>query len=141
MHGGLSPEIRTIDQIRTIDRRKEIPHEGKFCDLVWSDPDDCKTWAVSPRGAGWLFGELVTDEFNRINNLSIVCRAHQLVQEGYKFHFPKSVHYLSVRHDSNFVSSRSQNQLLPGLPVSLSATHHLISISEPSVTGRILSPA
>ena len=31
-------------------------------DLMWSDPDDVDNWAVSPRGAGWLFGRLVTHE-------------------------------------------------------------------------------
>jgi serine/threonine-protein phosphatase 6 catalytic subunit len=47
VHGGLSPEIRTIDQIRTIDRQQEIPHEGAFCDLVWSDPEDILSpWQV-----------------------------------------------------------------------------------------------
>ena len=46
VHGGLSPELRTIDQMRLIDRRQEIPHEGSFCDLMWSDPDDIETWAV-----------------------------------------------------------------------------------------------
>ena len=30
----------------------EIPHEGPFCDLMWSDPEDIETWAMSPRGAG-----------------------------------------------------------------------------------------
>ena len=29
---------------------------GRFCDLMWSDPEEIDTWAVSPRGAGWLFG-------------------------------------------------------------------------------------
>ena len=65
----------------------EIPHEGPFCDLVWSDPEDVDAWAVSPRGAGWLFGARVTGEFNRINGLDLVCRAHQLVQEGLKYSF------------------------------------------------------
>jgi hypothetical protein len=65
----------------------EIPHEGPFCDLVWSDPEDVDAWAVSPRGAGWLFGARVTAEFNRINGLDLVCRAHQLVQEGLKYSF------------------------------------------------------
>ena len=74
-------------QVRTIERVCEIPHEGPFCDLMWSDPEDIDTWAVSPRGAGWLFGARVTAEFNRINGLDLVCRAHQLVQEGLKFMF------------------------------------------------------
>jgi len=87
VHGGLSPEIRTLDQIRVVARAQEIPHEGAFCDLVWSDPDDVETWAVSPRGAGWLFGDKVSGEFNHVNNIQLIARAHQLVNEGYKYHF------------------------------------------------------
>ncbi|GAB1313562.1 sporulation-induced protein [Madurella fahalii] len=89
VHGGLSPEIRTIDQIRVVARAQEIPHEGAFCDLVWSDPEDIDTWAISPRGAGWLFGDKVATEFNHVNGLKTIARAHQLVNEGYKFHFPE----------------------------------------------------
>jgi len=91
VHGGLSPEIRTIDQIRIIRRNEEIPHEGAFCDLMWSDPEDIETWQVSPRGAGWLFGSKVTHEFVSVNGLKIVARAHQLVQEGYKYMFDEKL--------------------------------------------------
>jgi len=87
VHGGLSPDVRTLDQIRTIPRQQEIPHEGPFCDLMWSDPEEIETWQISPRGAGWLFGSKVTTEFVNINNLKILCRSHQLVQEGYKHMF------------------------------------------------------
>mmetsp|Transcript_8466 Transcript_8466/g.22894 ORF Transcript_8466/g.22894 Transcript_8466/m.22894 type:complete len:307 (+) Transcript_8466:144-1064(+) len=87
VHGGLSPDLRTLDQIRIIDRLCEIPHEGPFCDLMWSDPEDVGTWAISPRGAGWLFGEQVCQEFNHVNGLELICRAHQLVQEGLKYMF------------------------------------------------------
>lgn len=87
VHGGLSPEIRTLDQIRVVARAQEIPHEGAFCDLVWSDPEDVETWSVSPRGAGWLFGDKVATEFNQVNGLKLIARAHQLVNEGYKYHF------------------------------------------------------
>ncbi|OAA70357.1 serine/threonine-protein phosphatase ppe1 [Cordyceps fumosorosea ARSEF 2679] len=87
VHGGLSPEIRTIDQIRVVARAQEIPHEGAFCDLVWSDPEDVETWAISPRGAGWLFGDKVATEFNHVNGLKLIARAHQLVNEGFKYHF------------------------------------------------------
>ncbi|EEH51304.1 uncharacterized protein MICPUCDRAFT_49227 [Micromonas pusilla CCMP1545] len=89
VHGGLSPDVRTLDQVRTIDRLCEIPHEGPFCDMMWSDPEDIETWSVSPRGAGWLFGRKVTAEFNAINGLNLIARAHQLVQEGLKYTFPE----------------------------------------------------
>jgi len=90
VHGGLSPEIKSLDQIRTVMRNQEIPHEGPFCDLMWSDPEeDIETWQVSPRGAGWNFGSKAVVEFNRINGLELVCRSHQLVQEGYKYMFPE----------------------------------------------------
>lgn len=84
VHGGLSPEIRSLDQIRVVARAQEIPHEGAFCDLVWSDPEDVETWAISPRGAGWLFGDKVAGEFNHVNGLQLIARAHQLVNEGFK---------------------------------------------------------
>jgi len=87
VHAGLSPDIRTLDQIRVIPRQQEIPHEGAFCDLMWSDPEEIETWQISPRGAGWLFGSKVTAEFVNINGLRIVARSHQLVQEGYKYMF------------------------------------------------------
>jgi len=88
VHGGLSPDLKTLDQICTIQRKQEVPHEGPFCDLMWSDPEVLEGWAVSPRGAGYLFGHRVTQQFNRINGLELICRAHQLVMEGYKHSFP-----------------------------------------------------
>lgn len=87
VHGGLSPMISAIDQIRLLNRKVEIPHEGPFCDLMWSDPDDIETWIFSMRGAGWLFGWKVVKEFNHINDLELVCRAHQLVNDGFKYWF------------------------------------------------------
>ena len=170
--------VPAAPQVRTIERVCEIPHEGPFCDLMWSDPEDIDTWAVSLRGAGeiqysywtpgapnkstsflqhwavqaahsaqhdafnmlgkhlprsvckaccaccvrcvvrgsvlslfachflqctqgfasrhtaylpgWLFGGRVTTEFNHINGLELICRAHQLVQEGLKYMFEVS---------------------------------------------------
>jgi serine/threonine-protein phosphatase PPG1 len=50
VHGGLSPSIHHIDQIKIIDRFREVPHEGPMADLVWSDPDPEKEdFAMSPR--------------------------------------------------------------------------------------------
>ena len=88
IHGGLSPTIDTIDEIRNIDRKQEVPHDGAMCDLLWSDPDqDQKGFGISPRGAGYLFGEDVVNTFEEINKSELIARAHQLVMEGYKMMF------------------------------------------------------
>ena len=55
---------------------------------MWSDPEEVETWAISPRGAGWLFGDKVASEFNHVNGLKLIARAHQLVNEGYKVGWP-----------------------------------------------------
>jgi serine/threonine-protein phosphatase 6 catalytic subunit len=118
VHGGLSPEIRSLDQVRVIARAQEIPHEGAFCDLMcasttrspvhltrshrWSDPDDVETWSVSPRGAGWLFGSRIASEFNYVNKLKLIARAHQLVQEGYKYMFSPDNSLVTVWSAPNY---------------------------------------
>lgn len=120
VHGGLSPAISTLDQvgnsaliilslkyctlpvlymlsiiyiqIRTIDRKQEVPHDGAMCDLLWSDPEDIVDgWGLSPRGAGFLFGGSVVTSFNHSNNIDYICRAHQLVMEGYKWMFNNQI--------------------------------------------------
>lgn len=91
VHGGLSPLIDTVDKIRMIDRKQEVPHEGAMCDLLWSDPDEIEGWGLSPRGAGFLFGADIVRHFNHNNDLSLIARAHQLVMEGYKEMFDKTI--------------------------------------------------
>jgi len=91
VHGGLSPSINTLDQIRVVDRKQEVPHEGAMCDLLWSDPEDIEGWGLSPRGAGYLFGGNIVKQFNHVNRLECIARAHQLVMEGYKYMFDKQL--------------------------------------------------
>ena len=92
VHGGLSPEIKTIDDIAKISRQREAPHEGGFCDLLWSDPElDVDTWRPSNRGAGYLFGEKSSKEFVHTNKLEFVARAHQIVMEGYDWKFDNTI--------------------------------------------------
>jgi len=85
LHGGLSPSIDSLDHIRSLDRLQEVPHEGPMCDLLWSDPDDRCGWGISPRGAGYTFGQDISEQFNHQNGLTLVARAHQLVMEGYNW--------------------------------------------------------
>ncbi|OBT43461.1 hypothetical protein VE00_06172 [Pseudogymnoascus sp. WSF 3629] len=91
VHGGLSPLAETLDKIRLIDRKQEVPHEGSMCDLLWSDPEDIQGWGLSPRGAGFLFGASTVQNFNHANNISMIARAHQLVMEGFKEMFDNTI--------------------------------------------------
>ena len=52
-----------------------------MCDLLWSDPDDRGGWGISPRGAGYTFGQDISETFNHTNGLTLIARAHQLVME------------------------------------------------------------
>ncbi|KAG5519733.1 hypothetical protein PMAC_000006 [Pneumocystis sp. 'macacae'] len=101
VHGGLSPSITTIDQIRLLDRKQEVPHEGPMCDLLWSDPDNISGWSVSPRGAGFLFGGDIVKSFCRINQVEMIARAHQLVMEGYKIMFNDTFQESNINSDQN----------------------------------------
>lgn len=73
--------------MRLLDRKQEIPHEGPLADLMWSDPENIEAWRRNSRGAGWIFGHKVVDQFNLLNEVSLIVRAHQLVQEGYIYWF------------------------------------------------------
>eukprot|EP00035_Acanthoeca_spectabilis_P020677 m.434102 g.434102 ORF g.434102 m.434102 type:complete len:304 (+) comp17661_c0_seq1:174-1085(+) len=91
LHGGLSPSVEMLDSIRAMDRLQEVPHEGPMCDLLWSDPDDRPGWNVSARGAGYNFGQDISEAYNHKNGLTLISRAHQLVMEGYNWSHNRNV--------------------------------------------------
>jgi diadenosine tetraphosphatase ApaH/serine/threonine PP2A family protein phosphatase len=62
--------------------KKYLFKKGPMCDLLWSDPDSITSgWGISPRGAGYLFGKEISEQFIHTNNLSKIARAHQLAME------------------------------------------------------------
>jgi len=86
MHGGLSPDLRNLNQVTEIPRPTDIPDQGLLCDLLWSDPDkDVQDFDENDRGVSFIFGEKVVQDFNRKNDLDLIIRAHQVVDEGYEF--------------------------------------------------------
>ena len=86
MHGGLSPDLRNFSSINEISRPTDIPDSGLLCDLLWSDPDkDVLEFDENDRGVSVVFGEKIVQEFNRKNDLDLIIRAHQVVDDGYEF--------------------------------------------------------
>jgi len=86
MHGGLSPELKSFEQIRRIMRPTDVPDSGLLCDLLWSDPDkDISGWGENDRGVSYTFGPDVVTKFLNKHDLDLICRAHQVVEDGYEF--------------------------------------------------------
>ena len=86
MHGGLSPDLRNFSSISEISRPTDIPDSGLLCDLLWSDPDrEVLEFDENDRGVSVVFGEKIVQEFNRKNDLDLIIRAHQVVDDGYEF--------------------------------------------------------
>ncbi|OQR66127.1 serine/threonine-protein phosphatase PP1-beta catalytic subunit isoform 1, partial [Tropilaelaps mercedesae] len=85
-HGGLSPDLQNMEQIRRIMRPTDVPDTGLLCDLLWSDPDkDVQGWGENDRGVSFTFGADVVSKFLSRHDLDLVCRAHQVVEDGYEF--------------------------------------------------------
>ena len=86
MHGGLSPDLKNLQNIQDISRPTEIPDTGLLCDLLWSDPDkEAVEYDENDRGVSVIFGEKVVMDFNKKNDLDLIIRAHQVVDDGYEF--------------------------------------------------------
>ena len=86
VHGGLSPELNSLEQLSKLKRPTDVPETGLLCDILWSDPEsNQKCWNDNDRGVSYTFNEKVLTKFLDNNNLDLLCRAHQVVEEGYEF--------------------------------------------------------
>jgi|TARA_B110000977_G_scaffold64920_1_gene88397 serine/threonine-protein phosphatase 5 len=94
VHGGLfSRDGVTLDELRKIDRFKEPPESGPFCEMLWSDPGALPGRHPSKRGVGVAFGADVTKKFLQDNDLQLVVRSHEVKDEGFE-----------VDHDGNLIT-------------------------------------
>ncbi|GLD93968.1 hypothetical protein PINS_up002573 [Pythium insidiosum] len=86
MHGGLSPELSQMEQIKLLLRPTDVPDSGLLSDLLWADPDkDIMGWGENDRGISFTFGADIVRQFLKRHDLDLICRAHQVVEDGYEF--------------------------------------------------------
>ncbi|CAF3826295.1 unnamed protein product [Rotaria magnacalcarata] len=84
--GGLSPDLHSLEQIQQIQRPIDVPDAGLLFDLLWSDPDnDLKRWSENDAGISFRFGVDIVNEFLNRHKMDLICRAHQVIKDGYEF--------------------------------------------------------
>ncbi|KAG8909725.1 3',5'-cyclic-nucleotide phosphodiesterase (PDEase) (3':5'-CNP) [Tulasnella sp. 408] len=94
IHGGLSPELHTLDDLRGIDRFREPPTHGLMCDILWSDPlEDFGSEKTTEsflhnhvRGCSYFFTYTAACQFLERNNLLSIIRAHEAQDAGYRMY-------------------------------------------------------
>ncbi|KAL5534406.1 PZH1 [Sanghuangporus baumii] len=86
VHGGLSPSMTSLEDIKRIQRPTDVPDYGLLNDLLWSDPSDTAAeWEDNERGVSYCFGKSIINEFLGRYDMDLICRAHMVVEDGYEF--------------------------------------------------------
>ena len=86
MHGGLSKDMKDLNQIKGIDRPCKIPETGILCDLLWSDPsDDARPelfniidneWGDNDRGVSYIFSADIVKRLVAKYDIDLIVRGH-----------------------------------------------------------------
>jgi serine/threonine-protein phosphatase PP1 catalytic subunit len=105
VHGGISPGLLDLDEIRRLERPLEVPEDGLLCDMLWSDPDpSVDQWEANDRGTSYVFGAAPLQRFRERFAFDLVCRAHQAVLGGYDFPFPNDQAIVTLFSAPNYCS-------------------------------------
>ncbi|KAK4773114.1 hypothetical protein SAY87_028133 [Trapa incisa] len=146
MHGGLSPELHNFDQIRSMQRPVDVPETGLLCDLLWSDPNKGELgWGSNDRGVSYSFGTDVVTQFLQKHDLDLICRAHQVVEDGYEFFADRQL--VTIFSAPNYCGEFDNTGALMGVDETLMCSFQILkpidkqSMSNSSVptTGKPLS--
>jgi len=142
-HGGLSPDLQNMDQVRKVQRPTDVPDTGLLCDLLWSDPDkDTSGWGESDRGVSFTFGADVVEKFLHKHDLDLICRAHQVVEDGYEFFAKRQL--VTVFSAPNYCGEFDNAGAMMSVDESLMCSFQILKPAEkkskPSFLGRPTTP-
>lgn len=89
VHGGLSPNITSIDEINLIQRRNALTNTDPVRDLLFGCPDKKidDFYFMHKRFNAYLFGKNAVEKFNQRNKIDLIVRSHQLIMNGFDFMF------------------------------------------------------
>ncbi|KAJ2059311.1 serine/threonine protein phosphatase Pzh1 [Coemansia sp. S146] len=147
VHGGLSPDLATMDQVRQLPRPCDVPDHGVLNDLLWSDPSDTAAdWEENERGVSYCFGKSVITEFLRRMDFDLICRAHMVlavmnVNEELLCSFEilkpltENLQSCMARVEANFWSRRHQVEAMMNEAIAAQATKEAADEEEEDRTG------
>ncbi|KAH3761146.1 serine/threonine-protein phosphatase PP1-beta catalytic subunit [Pelomyxa schiedti] len=136
MHGGLSPDLRSMDEIKRIVRPTDIPDTGLLCDLLWSDPNKEKLgWGENDRGVSFTFGTDIVSQFLKKLDLDLICRAHQVVEDGYEFFAKRAL--VTVFSAPNYCGEFDNAGAMMTVDETLMCSFQILKPNEKTRTGRL----
>ncbi|UCS19205.1 uncharacterized protein HLK63_C01353 [Nakaseomyces glabratus] len=92
VHGGVSPELKELNQINQIMRPTDIPDQGLLTDLLWSDPDpQIQDWSLNDRGVSYTFSKRNVYDICSRFKFDLIIRGHMVVEDGYEFFAKKKL--------------------------------------------------
>lgn len=124
-HGGLSPDLLSIGDIRRIPRPIDVPNSGLLCDLLWSDPVAKSGWHPNDRGVSFAFGPDVVHEFLKKHQFQLICRAHEVVEDGYEFFAKRKL--LTIFSAPNYCNTFDNAGALLSIDENLLCTFQILS--------------
>ncbi|KAJ6850511.1 serine/threonine-protein phosphatase PP1 isozyme 3-like [Iris pallida] len=131
MHGGLSPDLDNLGQINRILRPTDVPDTGLLCDLIWSDPStSVRGWGFNDRGVS--YGPDKVSEFLQKHDLDLICRSHQVVEDGYEFFSTRQL--VTIFSAPNFRGEFDNAGAVMRIDDALTCSFTILKVNFPSIT-------
>jgi serine/threonine-protein phosphatase PP1 catalytic subunit len=148
MHGGLSPELKNLNQISKLSRPTGIPESGVLCDLLWSDPATGnspfilnivpKRWGDNDRGVSYVFSDRVVAEFLEKHDLDLIIRGHQVMEDGYEFFANKKL--VTIFSAPNYCNEFDNDGAMLSVGEDLCCSFYKLMPAEKSMANKKKSP-